>query len=84
VGERPRRAGERGDRAPGHRPPGLGAQEETLYAAEQDPVKRAAWRATAAALPAAQLVFLDETSASIRLTRATARAVAASPGTTAA
>jgi transposase len=37
-------------------------------------VKRAAWRKTAATLAAAELVFVDETSASIRLTRPYARA----------
>ena len=37
-------------------------------------MKRAAWRAAVAGIPAAKLVFIDETSASIRLTRTHARA----------
>ena len=37
-------------------------------------MKRAAWRETVAGLPATKLVFLDETSANIRLTRTHARA----------
>ncbi len=52
----------------------MDAQKKTLSATEQDPVKRAAWRAMIAGVPAAKLVFLDETSANIRLTRTHARA----------
>jgi transposase len=74
VGGRPRRAGQRRDHAAGHRAAELDPQKKTLYATEQDPVKRAAWWATIAGVPAKQLVFLDETSANIRLTRTHARA----------
>ena len=37
-------------------------------------MKRAAWRAAVTSVPAAKLVFIDETSASFRLTRTHARA----------
>jgi transposase len=37
------------------------AKKKTLAASERDEVKRAAWRAEAAAIPAADWVFLDET-----------------------
>jgi transposase len=74
VGGRPRRAGQRRDDAAGHRPAGLDPQQKTLHATERDPVKRAAWWAAIAGVPAGKLVLLDETSASIRLTRTHARA----------
>ena len=54
-------------------------QKEKLYAAEQDPGKRAAWWATIAGVPAAKLVFLDETSANIRRTRTRTRTHARAP-----
>lgn len=74
MGGRPRRAGQRRDHAPGPRAAGLDPQKKTLHATEQDPAKRAAWWATIAGVSARKLVFLDETSASIRLTRTHARA----------
>ena len=39
----------------------MDAKKKTLAASERDEVKRAAWRAEAAAIPAADWVFLDET-----------------------
>jgi len=72
----------RGDRRPG-RPGGdvagaaagrLAAQKKTLAAAERDEEGRAAWRAEAAALDPADLVFVDETSTHTAMTRRRARA----------
>lgn len=52
----------------------MDAKKKSLHASEQDPVKRAAWRAAMQAHPSEQLVFVDETGATIRLTRLYARA----------
>jgi hypothetical protein len=50
------------------------AQKKTLHASERDPVKRAAFREAIAAYRPADLVFVDETGATTRLTRTHARA----------
>jgi transposase len=50
------------------------AQKKRLVAAERDEAARAAWRAEAAGLDPADLVFLDETSTHTALTRPRARA----------
>jgi len=50
------------------------AQKKSLIAAERDAAKRAAWRADAAPLDPADLVFLDETAATIAMTPRYARA----------
>ena len=42
---------------------GLDAQKKTLSASEQDPLRRAAWRARASAWDAEDLVFVDESGA---------------------
>jgi transposase len=52
----------------------LDLQKKTLAASEQDAHRRAAFRAQIAAIPAAQLVCVDETATTIALTRRYARA----------
>ncbi len=52
----------------------LVAEKKTLYAHEQDPAARAAWRAVVAALDSRRFVFVDETSTATNLTRRYARA----------
>ena len=52
----------------------MAAQKKHLVASERDEAARAAWRAAAAALAPTDLVFLDETSTHIALTRLRARA----------
>jgi transposase len=59
---------------PGAAAAGLAAQKKRLIAAERDEAARAAWRAAAAALDPAALVFVDETGAHTALTRLRARA----------
>ena len=63
---------------PGAEEPGLGPQEKTLRAAEQDrkdvAQARAAWRAELAGLDPTRLIFLDETGIDTRLTRGYGRA----------
>jgi transposase len=63
---------------PGAQELGLGAEEKTLRAAEQDredvAERRAAWRAELAGIDPRRLVFLDETGIDTRLTRSWARA----------
>ena len=54
--------------------PGADAQKKTLIARERDEAERAAFRAAAAALDPAGLVFVDETGAAATLTPARARA----------
>jgi transposase len=44
------------------------SQKKTLRASEQDPAVRAAWRAEATAIPADDLVFLDETGSHLGYT----------------
>jgi transposase len=53
---------------------GPDAQKKTVAAAERDEAARAAWRAEAAALAPADLIFFDETSTHTAMTRARARA----------
>ncbi len=52
----------------------MDAQKKILHASEQDALKRAAWWDEMAGVAAQDVVFVDETGASIRLTRAYARA----------
>jgi len=52
----------------------VAAQKKSLHASERDEAARAAWRAEAAALDPASVVFLDETSTQTALTRRRARA----------
>ena len=52
----------------------MAAQKKSLHASERDEAARAAWRAEAAALDPASVVFLDETSTHTALTRRRARA----------
>ncbi len=63
---------------PGAQEPGLGAEEKTLRAAEQDREDvaraRAAWRAELAGVDPECLIFVDGTGIDTRLTRAHARA----------
>ncbi len=63
---------------PGAQAAGLGAEEKSLRAAEQDREDvaraRATWRADLAAIDPARLVFVDETGIDTRMTRAYARA----------
>ena len=57
--------------------PGAGedhAQKKSLIAAERDEAKRAAWRAEAAGLDPAALVFVDETATRVAMTPRYARA----------
>jgi transposase len=53
---------------------GVPAQKKRLVAAERDEAARAAWRDEAEALAPADLVFVDETSTHVALTRLRARA----------
>ena len=62
------RAGEPHDDGTGAHPPGLVAQEKTLVAAERDEAARECWRAEAAALDPADLVFVDECGTHVALT----------------
>jgi transposase len=55
-------------------PAGVGAQQKRLVAAERAESARAAWRAAAAALDPARLVFCAETRTHTALTRRRARA----------
>jgi transposase len=63
---------------PGPQGSGLGAEEKTLRAAEQDredvAEARARWRAELAGIDPARLIFVDETGIDTRMTRAYARA----------
>jgi hypothetical protein len=63
---------------PGAQAAGLGAEEKSLRAAEQDREDvaraRATWRADLAAIDPARLVFVDETGIDTRMARAYARA----------
>ncbi len=52
----------------------MAAQKKSLIATERDEAVRAAWQSAAAALAAADLVFVDETSTHTALTRRRARA----------
>jgi len=74
VGARAGDAGEHHGDASRPGPPGLDPKKKTLQASEQDPVARATWRADVAPVPAECLVFVDESGASVRLTRLYARA----------
>jgi transposase len=58
---------------------GPAAQKKRLVASERDEAERAAWRADAAALDPAALVFVDETSTHTALTRLRARAPRGTP-----
>lgn len=58
---------------PGHRSPGLDAKKKILHASEQDPVAREEWRKEIAAIPSEDLVFVDESGATIAMTRRYAR-----------
>jgi transposase len=49
-------------------------EKKSLIATEQDPVARAAWWAAMAAVPAEQLIFVDETGTHTRMTPLYARA----------
>jgi transposase len=53
----------------GHSPPRLDAEQKTLAASERNEEARAAWRAAAAQLAPEQLVLVDESGATIALTR---------------
>jgi len=57
-----------------HRPRALDAKKKSLRASAQDLVTHAAWWATVKMVKAEDLVFVDESSATIRLTRRYARA----------
>ena len=67
-------AGQPRHHAPGHRPRRLDAKKKSLSAGERDEAARAAWRAAAAALDPAALVFVDECGTHVAHTRAYARA----------
>jgi transposase len=51
----------------------ISRSKKTLRAAEQDPVAREEWRKEVATIPCEQLVFVDETSTNIAMTRRYAR-----------
>jgi transposase len=74
VGGDHRGAGQPGDDVAGATAGGLAAQKKSLIAAERDESARTAWRADAAALDPADLIFIDETSTHTALTRRRARA----------
>jgi transposase len=62
------RGGEHGDDESGAHPAGLDPEKKTLKASEQNAAVRAAWQAEVAAIPAADLVFLDETGSHLGYT----------------
>jgi transposase len=62
------------DDEPCYSPRRLDAQKKTLGATERNEEERAAWRAEVKALPAQQLVFVDECGSNIALTPIYARA----------
>src|SRR5439155_20387337 len=66
-------AGGRLGDAPGAPTPGDHAEKKALRAAEQDPVKRAAWWDAVAAHAPEDLVFVDESGANVKMARADAR-----------
>ena len=59
---------------PCHSPRRVDAQKKTLGATERNEEERAAWRAEVNALPAQQMVFVDECGSNIALTPLYARA----------
>ena len=63
-----RLGGEHGDDESGADPAGVDAQKKTLGASEQKAAVRDAWRAEATAIPAGDLVFLDETGSHLGYT----------------
>ena len=63
-----------GHDVPAAAPAGVPAQKKHLIAAERDEAARTAWREDAEALAPADLVFVDETSTHVALTRLRARA----------
>jgi transposase len=69
-----RGAAERGDDAPLHPSAGLHLEEKTLSACEQDQAARAQWREEVAGIDPGRLVFVDECSTNIAMTRRRARA----------
>jgi transposase len=60
--------GQHGDDEPGAHSAGLDSQKKTLRASEQNAAVRAAWRSEVAPIPAAELVFLDETGSHLGYT----------------
>jgi transposase len=66
--------GQHHDHEPGASPAGLAPQKKTLIAIEQDPVARAVWREATGTIPPTSLVFLDETSTQVTMTRSRGRA----------
>jgi transposase len=74
VGGQPRRDDDPVNDVPHHPTDRLDLQKKTLAASEQDAGRRAAFRAQIAAIPAEQLVAVDETATTIALTRRYARA----------
>jgi len=74
VGADAGRAGQPRHDPAGAGPRGLAAKKKTLTASEQDPVARAAWLKEVAELDPAAVVVLDETRATVTLTRRYARA----------
>jgi transposase len=63
-----RRGGEHGHDESGADPARLDAQKKSLRASEQDAATREAWRAEVEPIPAADLVFLDETGSHLGYT----------------
>jgi transposase len=74
VGRQWPSAREHHDDEPGAGPAGAVAQKKTLIATEQDPTARAVWREATGTIPPATLVFLDETSTQVTMTRTRGRA----------
>ena len=60
--------GEHGDDESSAHATGLDAQKKTLRASEQNPLGRETWRAEVAPIPAADLVFIDETGSHLGYT----------------
>lgn len=74
MGRRWASTGQHHDHEPGAGPAGAAPQKKTLIATEQDPTARAVWRAATTTIPPATLVFLDETSTQVTMTRTRGRA----------
>lgn len=74
MGRDHRRPDQPGDHVAGTATRGLATQKKSLIAAERDEAARTAWRAEAATLDPADLIFVDETSTHTAMTRRRSRA----------
>lgn len=73
MGPEPRRHGKYHRDASDYRARRLDTKKKILQATEQDPVAREEWRKEVASIPSEDLVFVDESSTNIAMTRRYAR-----------